>query len=338
MRYILVLLFSIMFVACDSSANKSVQNAESSCELSIFGTRLYITALLEILCPECLVGLNATIKPQDLPFKPPYFKDLPIFGIEQVNMSAEALLNAKPNIIFFSQNALDSTLEPYIKSGIKAIRVPSNEYPHFADMISIVASALEADTICGEKITKRASDLLNFMQEANALLERFDKALQASRIERPKVYIALDSNGLKTQCGDKGYIAHKIGGINAYPCPNNEPFYEPSIDMESLARLNPDIIFIRELSLYNALKQGGLPTWQALNAIKQKRFYYIPQTPNAWLTKPTNALQSVGLVWAYSKVHPNIALDSIAKAHVKRFFELFLAPLDDETYAKIQGL
>lgn len=338
MRYLkfLVIPLVLVFVACGDSKNASV---ESKCEIKAFGAMPPLTALLEIIAPDSMIGLNYKPYPEDVPFMPERVSKLPVLGLSGNNsMLFEEIAKLKPSVIFFATGTLDSAIEPYEKLGITAVKVPAFDYDKFNEVIDAYASALGSDKICGDNIKLKASALKDFVNETNAMLENLNAKIES----RQSVYFAQGLDGLKTQCGeenDKNDLAYKIGGKNAISCSmlGNAARYS-GIDIELLAKVNPSVIFVRELDLYKQLRDNPPSTWANLSAIAQKRVYYAPSTPSNWLMRPPSIMQNIGFVWAFSKVAPNVLDENTAKAHAQKFFELFLKPLSDEDYIKIQAL
>ncbi|MCX2716799.1 ABC transporter substrate-binding protein [Helicobacter sp. MIT 21-1697] len=311
----------------------------SSCELKAFGASPPLSVLLEILCPKCMIGLNYKPYPEDVPFMPDNVVNLPILGhIGNNSLSFEEIATLKPDVMFFSEQTLDSILEPYVNIGIEVVKVPTDDY---IQAIKVYAEALGKDKICGEDIHTRSSNLIRFIERSNAMLGAIASQLSEDTAnKRPSVYFAQGFDGLKTQCGknDKKDLAYKIGGINVIDCEILSTEQQAGIDFELLAKLNPQVIFVRELPLFKELSENPNEKWNALEAISQKRFYYAPSTPSNWLMRPSSIMQSIGLIWAANKLHPNLISNEEAKIYTQEFFSDFLKPLSDEEYARIQGL
>lgn len=376
-KLFMIVCAALVFVACGDKQEQSKEvtqevekqeQEQKQCELKVFGANPALTVMLEILYPEGLIGLNYKPYPEDIPFMPEGTAELPILGHTGKNLNFEEIASLKPDVIFFADNTLDSVIEPYAKIGIEAVKVPLFSYEQSAEAIRLITETLSKDSQCEEIIAPRAQNLLNFLQESNEILAKAQQDLQSHSTEskevqpihldevdsadsktienlnhthRPSVYFAQGFDGLKTQCSaseDKKDLAYQIGGVNAISCDMISTEQQTQIDFELLAKVNPQVIFVREIPLFKELLENPNEKWQALNALQNKKVFYAPSTPSNWLMRPPSIMQNVGLVWAYSKIHPELISDEVAKTHAQKFYEIFLEPLSDEEYYRLQGL
>lgn len=368
-KLFMIVCAALVFVACgdkqeqSKEATQEVEKQEQEqkqCELKVFGANPALTVMLEILYPEGLIGLNYKPYPEDIPFMPEGTAELPILGHTGKNLNFEEIASLKPDVIFFADNTLDSVIEPYTKIGIEAVKVPLFSYEESKNTIEAITQSLSKNEACSELIKPRGERLLDFLAQSNELLhnaqhalesnetqeahstqEQLENAEQDSHSVRPSIYFAQGFDGLKTQCSaseDKKDLAYQIGGVNAISCDMISTEQQTQIDFELLAKVNPQVIFVREIPLFKELLENLNEKWQALNALQDKKVFYAPSTPSNWLMRPPSIMQSVGLVWAYSKIHPELISDEVAKTHAQKFYEIFLEPLSDEEYYRLQGL
>ncbi len=333
-KLFMIVCAALVFVACGDKQEQSKEvtqevekqeQEQKQCELKVFGANPALTVMLEILYPEGLIGLNYKPYPEDIPFMPEGTAELP---------------------------TLDSVIEPYTKIGIEAVKVPLFSYEESKNAIEAITQSLSKNEACSELIKPRGERLLDFLAQSNELLHNAQHALESNETQeahstqdshsvRPSIYFAQGFDGLKTQCSaseDKKDLAYQIGGVNAISCDMISTEQQTQIDFELLAKVNLQVIFVREIPLFKELLENPNEKWQALNALQNKKVFYAPSTPSNWLMRPPSIMQSVGLVWAYSKIHPELISDEVAKTHAQKFYEIFLEPLSDEEYYRLQGL
>lgn len=324
-----LLLCALVFLGC-----KEHVPHKQECEIRAFGTNPALNVLLELIAPESMVGLSYKPYPEDVEFMPKGVADLPVLGhLGDNSLSFENLVSLKPHIIFFDKNVADSVIEPYERLGIKAIKLPSFEDTYSEELIYAYMKALQSDELCGEKIKQRAQKLLSFVKNTRELLER----LRSSKNEGDKalVYFAQGFDGLKTECArEDNDLAALMGARNVFTCTQRQA----QIDIERLIVANPEVIFVREISVYQNLMKSPSPLWEKIDALKNKRVYYAPSTPSNWLMRPPSVMRTLGLLWGFSKIYPKDLSDDEVKSIAQDFFATFLQPLSDETYQRLQGL
>lgn len=298
--------------------------------ITVFGMNPQITVLLEILYPQGMIGLNYTPYQEDLLYMPENVKNLPILGGMMTGgneVSFEKIIALKPDLIVFPHNTPHEAIQKYRKFNIRTITVNVSELENIQESISVLGKELN--------IQNRANKLQQFIEKSQEKL----KHLTQKVTNRPKVYFALGFNGLQTQCQKKDAkndLAFKIGGENIIKCDEfSNPNQRLQTNFENLLLKDPDIIFVREIALYNEIMNNPKYTWQKLQAIKNKKVYYAPSSPSNWLTRPVSIMQSIGLLWAFSKTQPHILEASEVKHIAQEFYENFLRKLNDDDYNKL---
>lgn len=318
------------------SANRTKDSARDSATDSATIKRVFAfsppaTALLEILYPQGMIGLNYKPYPEDVVFMPPNVAELPVLGMfgggKQVLF--EKIIALKPNVLIFSTGTQREIYEQYEKFGIKIVLVDSHNAAALRETIMAYDEALN--------IGAKARNLIAFMDEINAKMKEAD----AKITRRPSVYLAQGINGLSTQCGDENRaddLVRQIGGRNAIQCATlTNPSHISQINFETLLKANPEVIFVREIGLYKDIMRNPSKEWQQLNAVKNGKVFYAPSTPSNWLMKPPSAMQIIGIPWAFAKVQPEILSDSWVRERAFAFFKAFLREIDEDDYLYIEG-
>ena len=311
----------------NANPNATNQNANPNTtnQITAFAMMPPLTALLEILYPQGMIGLNYAPYPEDREFMPENVAKLPVIGMQKGNEPIfEKLIALKPSVIFFNEGTDKKILDSYQKFGIRIIEVSAFDESKLSETIKIYGEAL--------RVENKANELLHFINATNAKMAE----LSAKITHRPKIYFAQGVDGLNTQCGkpnDKGDLAHRIGGINAIDCGKDFA----SVNFEMLVSANIEVIFVREIALYKQLRTNPPKQWQQIPAIKNKRIYYAPSTPSNWLMKPPSVMQTIGVPFAFAKVHSEILSESEVQKIAQEFFAKFLRPLSDKDYRRISG-
>ncbi len=69
---------------------------------------------------------------------------------------------------------------------------------------------------------------------------------------------------------------------------------------------------------FGAIKSGTL-----INAVKNKRVYFIPRSPFSWVGKPASFTKLLGLRWLMDVLHKD-ALGLDIRREASEFYKLFL--------------
>lgn len=309
--------------ANSSDSTKGANQADS--QIKAFAMMPPLTVLLEILYPQGMIGLNYEPYPEDKEFMPQNVAKLPVIGMQKGKEPIfEKIIALKPSVIFFNEGTDKKILESYAKFGIKTIEVSAFDEDKLNETIKVYGKELGVES--------RANALIDFIDSTNAKMQD----LSAKITHRPKIYFAQGTDGLSTQCsksGDKKDLAYRIGGINAIECGKDFA----NVNFEILHKTNPQVIFVREIALYRQLRKNPPKQWQGISAIQNKRIYYAPSTPSNWLMKPPSVMQTIGVPYAFSKVHSDILSENEAKTIAKDFFVKFLRKLSDKDFVRISG-
>lgn len=301
--------------------------------LRVFGANPQITVLLMLLYPHGLVGLNYKPYPEDLLFMPARLANLPVLGgvMQGREVSFEKLVSLRPHVVFFPSYTPQQILKPYQDIGIKTVLINTDSLDDLHGSIVEIGHALG--------IIEHAEALNEFIDGTRAR----HKQLLTQIKHRPSVYLAQGNDGLQTQCFDDSKptqdLVYQLGGVNIIRCETlANPYSRVHVNFETLTKFNPDIIFVREIALYKNLLHSPSKSWSRLKAVRNKNVYYAPSSPSNWLMRPPTVMQSIGILWGFSKVQPDMLTDTEVRQIAKRFFKRFLRTLSDDEYLRLQGL
>lgn len=305
----------------------SSQNSAQKPTIKVFATVPPLTALLEILYPQGMIGLNYKPYPEDIEFLPENVANLPVLGVRD-RINYEAIVALKPDIIIFDKPVDKALSEPYARVGIKVLGADF-DFALLENNIRLYGENLG--------VKERADRLLRFHHKTQSLLAELRKKVQ----KKPKIYFALGVEGLQSECVKADEIddlATLIGAENVVKCEQITTSKNIlPLNYEQIIALNPEAIFVREIALYKELTSAPNEQWQRVQAIKDKKIYYAPSSPSNWLTRPPTVMRIVGYPWAFSKLHPELLSDDETRAIAKEFFAEFLRPISDEDYERLEG-
>ena len=305
----------------------SSQNSAQKPIIKVFATVPPLTALLEILYPQGMIGLNYKPYPEDIEFLPENVANLPVLGVRD-RINYEAIVALKPDIIIFDKPVDKALSEPYERVGIKVLGADF-DFALLENNIRLYGENLG--------VKERADRLLRFHHKTQSLLAELRKKVQ----KKPRIYFALGIDGLQSECvkaDEINDLATLIGAENVVKCEQITTSKNIlPLNYEQIIALNPEAIFVREIALYKELTSAPNEQWQRVQAIKNKKIYYAPSSPSNWLTRPPTVMRIVGYPWAFSKLHPELLSQSKAKALAKEFFAEFLRPISDEDYERLEG-
>lgn len=105
------------------------------------------------------------------------------------------------------------------------------------------------------------------------------------------------------------------------------------VDMEQIALWNPDVIIFAPGSIYSTVAQN--PAWQKLNAIKNGKYYEVPNGPYNWMGFPPSVNRYMGMIWITQLLYPEKAQYDVYK-EASKYYELFYhSKLTEDQYKEL---
>lgn len=148
----------------------SSQNSAQKPIIKVFATVPPLTALLEILYPQGMIGLNYKPYPEDIEFLPENVANLPVLGVRD-RINYEAIVSLKPDIIIFDKPVDKALSEPYERVGTKVLGADF-DFALLENNIRLYGENLG--------VKERADRLLRFHHKTQSLLEELRKKMQKS--------------------------------------------------------------------------------------------------------------------------------------------------------------
>lgn len=265
-----------------------------------------------------IAGLNFPFNENEAKFIDKRIVDLPVlggwFGQGRVPNS-EMILQAKPDVILMS-DSIKKIGEKKIKSSLGNINVP---------LIYLKANTLEELVLSFSYIgklvdkEKRAKELENYGNESLNLAKEIAKKVD----KKPKVYYAEGKNGLLTDCNTSIHseLINLASGDNVHKCQATNSFGRQAINFEQVLNYNPEIILVYEKEFYKNIYKNK--KWQLIDAVKNKKVYFLPKGPFSWFDRPPSFMRLLGLRYIISILHPDLYEMDIYEES-KKFYKLFL--------------
>ena len=279
-----------------------------------------MSAIIYMIAPEKLVGLNFQWTDDELKFVPSQYKDLPNlggwFGTQDGNY--EQFIAAGPDIVFES---IDESGE------YSSVEERQDKF----GTIPVVAALDDTNVTTMSSSIKFVGEVLGAEDNANKLVDFNDKninkikqvtdSLQDS--EKKKVYYAEGEDGLSTDGSGSshGQLIDLCGGINVAELPTSAEASSVQVSIEQVMGWNPDIIITTNTEFYNNVYSDS--KWSNLEAVKNHQVYLSPQSPFKWFDRPTGANMIIGAPWTAKVIYPDKYTDLNLKDLTKEFYNNF---------------
>lgn len=274
-----------------------------------------------------LVGMNPTAKRQleDSIMRDMFPSALSVPG----NMAGdgfapnvEAILAAKPDIIFQWGDKGESILNPIEKLNIPLVTFKYGKTDYVTEWLQLTGQAIQRQD--------RAERILSYFSQTRDMIEH---QVSQSTLEKPKVlFVFRYRSGF--QVGGKGTSMHtdieRAGGINVAA----EQSGFKAINIEQLLLWNPDIILLTNFE--SGLSPSSLlndPLLANIAAIKQKRVYQYPKGGFVW--EPPSQETPLTWQWLHGLFFPQQAKVNLREQITTYYQLLYNYALNDEEIDRI---
>ena len=272
--------------------------------------------ILYTLAPDVLVGWSSLPNSSQLKYFPQKYWSMPTFGQfygSKANLNLEALMDAKPQVIIDLGDMkeghaadMDSIQD---QTGIPTIFIETSFY-NIANAYRTLGKLLN----CSE----RAEELACYIEETVKDAEQ--RAARIPEAERVTVMYGSGASGLN--CNARGStqadVIELVGAVNAIVVEfiSNKGGGN-TISMEQLMVFDPDVILLTAEAPFDGLETDS--QWQGLRAVREGRYYQVPQLPYCWLSNPPSVNRILGVRWLGNLLYPD-QFDYDMYAEVKRYF------------------
>lgn len=277
------------------------------------------TMILATVAPGDLVGINAAPTDAQAKYLPKNVGRLPAFGQlygSKSNMNLEALIAAKPQVIIDlgdKKDGMGSDLDALQKqTGIPVVFVEA-DLSHMAKAYRTLGKLLSKEQR-GEKLAKYVDRTMDMAEKNRAKIPE-DKQKSVAYTSGVTGLNANANGSVQAQVMDI------VGAKNAVTVAQvSNKGGGNTINMEQLYTFNPDVIILTADGPYAQV--GTDRVWNKLKAVKDGKYYQIPEEPYNWMSNPPSMNMLLGVRWLGNLLYPDIYQYDM-KAEAQKFYKLF---------------
>jgi len=274
------------------------------------------------LAPETLLGWTRPPSPEERPWLPARYADLPALGRltgRGNTANVEVVLAARPDVIVDF-----GTIGPTYVSLADRVQ-DQTKVPYVLLDGSLTATArtyIVAGDLLG--VPQRAGELARYVEQTLSDVDR--RVATVPRERRPSVYYARGPRGLETAA--PGSInAESLDRLGVRNVATGSGRGVTTVSLEQVIAWNPDVILTIEPAFHTIV--GRDPSWRSVRAVSEGRVYQVPLLPFPWMDFPPSVNRVIGLRWLGHVLYPE-AFPGTARDEVRNFYRLFYHRAPDE--------
>ena len=274
--------------------------------------------ILMTIAPDMLVGLTASPSTLQMPYFPEDMWYLPTFGQfygSKSSLNVEALIDANPQVIFDLGDRKTSGKSD-MNDIQKRTKIPTLFFEGSLD--SLPDTYRQLGQILGRE--EQAEKLAVFIEETNAMAEANRKKIPPEKVY--KVLYGTGPTGLACNAwgSSQADVIDIVGAENAlHPQEITDRGGGTVVSLEELYANQPDVIILGKGGPYDELKTNE---WSGLDAVKNDKYYEIPDLPYSWMSSPPSVNRVLGVYWLGKLLYPEYYdFDMVEKA--QEFYSLF---------------
>ena len=271
--------------------------------------------VLITLCPDKLAGLSSGISDQQFEYIDSKYSSLPVLGNFYADtLSLESVILAAPQVVIDigeskpnNTDDLDSIQE---RTGVPTIFIQM-------EMGTICDAYQTLGELTGE--TEQARRLIDYISQTLSDTEEKVNTIPAS--DRLRVYYGTD-DGLTGMVSGTVHtdVIDFAGGYNVVVLEQTLRGGAATISMEQLMLWDPEVVLLTPASIYGSI--GTNPDWGGISAVRNGRFYEIPEGPYNWMGRPPSVNRMLGIKWLSNLLYPEIFNYDMA-SEMREFYRLF---------------
>lgn len=243
-----------------------------------------------------IAGLNFPFNENEAKFLDEKTKNLPVIGGwfgQGKTPNSEMILQINPDVILLSDTT-KKLGEEKIKASlggaknIPLVYIKSNSLEELVESFSYIGKLVHQEERAKE-LEKYGNDTLNLAKELSQKVSK-----------KPKIYYAEGKNGLETECNTSIHseLITLSGAINVHNCEDSSSYGKVAINFEQVLSYNPEIILVYDKNFYQQIYKDS--KWQHIDAVKNKKVYFLPFGPFSWFDRPPSFMKILGLKWILS--------------------------------------
>jgi len=269
------------------------------------------------LAPEKFVGITSAWTDLNKKYLDVKYLELPVLGqfYGMKNLNLEEIARVNPQLIIDIGDAKKTVVEDMdaiqTQVGIPAIHIDGT-MTKMPDAYRTLGKLLNME--------KDGEALAKYCEKANSDTQTImDKVGEAGKV---KVVYCMGDNGLNVIAKGSihGEVIDKVGNNVAVLDSVASMGTGDTVSLEQLLLWDPDVIIFAPGSIYSTVAND--PDWQQLTAIKNGKYYEVPNGPYNWLGSPPSVNRYMGEIWMTQLLYPDQAkVNGYDKA--KEYYQLF---------------
>jgi len=272
--------------------------------------------VLYTLCPDKLAGFGIDFSDKQFEYIDRKYASLPVLGnFYGDTLNLESLMVADPQIVIDVGEPMKKIREDMDgiqkKTGIPTIFVKM-------DMDSMVSAYKTLGEVVGE--TGQARKIIDYIEKTFSETRQKLELVPVSG--RVKLYYGQYDNGLTAVV--KGTVHADVidiaGGINVSEVEESIRGGASEISMEQLMLWNPDVVLFAPDSIYGSVESRA--EWKEISAIKNRKYYEVPNGPYNWMGRPPSVNRVLGVRWLSNLLYPAVFPYDMVK-ETREFYRLF---------------
>ena len=276
------------------------------------------TMMFSCIAPEYMCNKNSELTTSQAQYLPKVLQGLPVTGQlygGKSSINYEELLATGAQVLVdlgdYKKGIAEELDALQAQIGIPCIFIEA-DLAHMAQAFRTLGSILDGKQARGEEIASLIEDAVKTAEQGRA---------KVKDSERVSVMFSSLSKGLGTNAkgSSQAQVIEVVGAENAIVVDKVTSKGGGNIvSLEQVYNADPDVIIFSQDSIYSTVATD--PAWKELRAIKEGRYYEIPDLPYNWMSNPPSLNMILGIWWLGNILYPqyyNYDMVSVAQDFYK---------------------
>ena len=275
--------------------------------------------ILVTLVPDLLVGLSVSPSTAQMEYYPEEVTYLPTFGQfygKKSTLNLESLVEAEPQVTIDLGDRKRT-----IKIDLAGIQKKTNIPTLFYE--STIEKMPEAYRFLGSLLGReeRAEEMAAFVEKTLKMAEKNSAKIPDDR--KLTVLFGTGATGLEVNAdgSSHAHVLDLVGARNAIvPDVATDKGGGTIVSLEEIYETEPDVIIQANHDLIRSMDKNE---WANLKAVREGKYYWIPQDPYSWMSAPPSINMVLGVWWLGQLLYPDIYNDYDMAEVAKEYYKLF---------------
>lgn len=306
------------YVSFTDSCGRTVEIPSSITKVAPSGA--VATMYFAAIAPEYMCNVNSAPENAQMVYLPQQLANLPATGSlygSKSTVNYEELIKTGAQILVDIGDYKSSIKEDLdalqAQIGIPCIFIEGN-LEHMAQAFRTLGSILEGKEERGEALAAFTEKTVAMAKENSAKVKDEEKV---------RVLYTTGADGLGTNAkgSTQAQVLDLVGAENAVVLEKvTNKGGGNVINAEQLYNADPDLIVFSSDSIYDSVANDSV--WSNLRAVKEGKYYEIPDKPYNWLSGPPSINMLAGIWWLGNLVYPQY-FDYSVEEVIKEYYSLF---------------